>query len=242
MPNRLRNLRRGVAQRLRRSVLLDADDDASTWLILFGGRNNKVGMPPFEFFRVAAEVPTKRLFVRDLDDAWYHRGAGEAGATIEEVAGSLSAVLAERDSGRVVTAGLSAGGYAALLFGALLGVDTALAFAPQTVVDPHVLTEMGDKRWTEPLFELERKGALDENWLDLQTALPRAMTAPMSSEIYYDPGFRLDSMHAERIADVDGVHLHVREGAGHNVPKAMRESGELGQVLHRALGAEPPPG
>ena len=88
------------------------------------------------------------------------------------MAGSLSAVLAERESRRVVTAGLSAGGYAALLFGALLGVDTALAFAPQTVVDPHVLAEMGDERWTEPLFALEREGALDQSWTTCRPRCP----------------------------------------------------------------------
>ncbi len=221
------------------ALTFDLDDvDARTWLILFGGRKNRVGLPPFEFFRVTQGIGTKRLFVRDLDQAWYHQGAREAGADIDEVAATLRRALDGQEHDRVVATGLSAGGYAALMFGTLLGVDTVLSFSPQTVIDPDVLAELDDQRWKAPLEELKDAGLLDPRWLDLRESLPRARNGQTRCEIHYDASFTVDRRHAERLANVDGVDLYPREGGGHNVPKAMRDSGELAGVLSRALGAE----
>lgn len=268
MPSRLQRVQKGLARRVRRrlvtapqqppgkparrkpdappedeqgnaqSLTFDAPEEARTWLVLFGGRKNRVGLAPFEFFNITHGIPTKRLFVRDLSQAWYHQGAGEAGDSIEQVAQSLERALDGHEHDRVVVAGLSAGGYAALLFGALLQADVVLAFSPQTVIDPRVLTEMDDQRWKEPLEELEREGKLDARWVDLRDVLPAARTEATRLEVHYDATFALDRLHAERIAPIDGVHLYPREGGGHNVPKAMRESGELPVVLRRALSSD----
>ena len=126
-----------------------SDADSDVLLVAFGGLNRQIGIPPFEFMRLTGETPVKKLFVRDPRQAWYHRGLPGYSDTLEETA----TVLAERTRGaaRTVVTGNSAGGYAALLFGELLGADAIVCFAPQTTLRMAALHELGDRRWDDHL-------------------------------------------------------------------------------------------
>lgn len=217
---------------------LDMGRSSSTLLIAFGGVYGGLGVPPFEFFNATSGISVKRLFVRDLAQAWYHRGIPGYGETIEEFAHALDELIARHDVARLVMAGNSAGGYAALLFGTLLGADVALCFAPQTVLDLDVLAAMEDHRWDERLRELVDADALDERWVDLGRALPAVRRADTRYEIYFDDSFVADRLHAEHIADLAGVRLHRRPGGAHSVAHELRASGELRRILGEALAAE----
>ena len=115
--------------------------DSGALLLAFGGMVGRIGIPPFEFFSLAGSIPVKRLFVRDLRQAWYHLGVPDHGATLAQVAESLCRLIAPHEVERLVVAGTSAGGYAALVFGAMLGADSVVCFAPQTVLDLELLAE-----------------------------------------------------------------------------------------------------
>jgi dienelactone hydrolase len=244
LARRTRDFRSRFRRGFRRAVddpavplSLDMGRDSQTLLIAFGGMRGQIGMPPFEFFKATGGIPVKRLFVRDLRQAWYHRGIPGVGSTVTEVAASLEQLIARHDVDRTVVAGNSAGGYAALLFGTLLGVDTALCFAPQTVLDLEILAAMDDHRWDDQIRELAAAGVLDSSWADLRHALPQARRADTSYEIYYDDSFGVDRMHAERIAGLEGVRLQRFEGGAHGIARDMRETGELERVLRSTLGA-----
>jgi pimeloyl-ACP methyl ester carboxylesterase len=217
---------------------LDMERDSSTLLVAFGGMRGQLGMPPFEFFKATGAIPVKRLFVRDLRQAWYHRGIPGHGSSIEGVAESLGELVARHGVERLVVAGNSAGGYAALLFGSLLGADAVLCFAPQTVIELDVLAEMDDHRWDEQLEELLAAGDLDPRWTDLRRALPGARRGATRYELYFDHSFTTDRLHAERLAGLEGVRLHRFDGGAHGIAREMRETGELQRVLQEALGAD----
>ncbi len=221
---------------------LDLGHDSPTLLVAFGGMAGQLGMPPFEFFKATGEIPVKRLFVRDLHQAWYHRGIPGHGSTLETAAASLGELIAGQDVERLVVAGNSAGGYAALVFGTLLGADAALCFAPQSTLELDALAEMDDHRWDDQLLALVRAGELDSRWTDLRGALPQARRAGTTYEVFYDEALRVDRLHAERLSGLDGVALHPREGGAHSVALEMRETGELAGVLRRVLVAESAPG
>jgi pimeloyl-ACP methyl ester carboxylesterase len=244
LARRTRDFRSRFRRGFRRAVddpavplSLDMGRDSHTLLIAFGGMRGQIGMPPFEFFKATGGIPVKRLFVRDLRQAWYHRGIPDVGATVTEVAEALERLIAHHDVDRTVVAGNSAGGYAALLFGTLLGVDTALCFAPQTVLDLDTLATMDDHRWDDQIRELVAAGALETRWADLRHALPQARRADTSYEIYYDDSFEVDRVHAERMTELEGVRLQRLQGGAHGIARDMRETGELERVLRRALGA-----
>jgi pimeloyl-ACP methyl ester carboxylesterase len=231
---RLDSFRRGVEDPSV-PLSLDMSASSSTLLVAFGGIYGGLGVPPFELFRATSGIPVKRLFVRDLEQAWYHRGLPGSGETIEELAQTLRELIEANGVRRLVMAGNSAGGYAALLFGTLLGADVALSFAPQTVIDLDVLASMDDHRWDERLGELADAGALDERWLDLARALPAIRRANTRYEVYFDDSFATDRLHAEHIGQLAGVRLHARSGGAHSVAQDLRSSGELGRILDEAL-------
>ena len=221
---------------------LDMDHDSPTLLVAFGGMAGQLGMPPFEFFKATGEIPVKRLFVRDLHQAWYHRGIPGHGSTLETAAASLGELIAGRDVERLVVAGNSAGGYAALVFGTLLGADAALCFAPQSILELDALAEMDDHRWDDQLLALVRAGQLDARWTDLRSG-PAA-----SSESRHDLRGLLRRGAARRSP---ARRASRRPGRSRAAPARgrraqrrpeMRETGELAGVLRRVLVAESAPG
>jgi hypothetical protein len=216
-----------------RPLSLDMRGDSETLLVAFGGMQGQLGMPPFEFFKATGAIPVKKLFVRDLRQAWYHRGIPGHGDGIEQVAAALGQIVSAGGTRRLVCAGNSAGGYAALLFGTLLGADAVLCFAPQTVIELDALAAMDDHRWDDQLLALQ--GALDPRWTDLGRALPGARRGATTYDVHFDDSFASDRLHAERLTGLDGLALHRLQGGAHGVVRDMRESGELDRVLQEAL-------
>jgi hypothetical protein len=221
--------------RARIPLKVEMESESSTLLLAFGGMNQRIGMPPFEFFSMAGEIPVKRIFARDLRQAWYHCGVPDGGENLQGVRDHLQELIVRERVERVIVAGASAGGYAALVFGTLLGADVVLAFAPQTVLDLDVLGAMDDHRWDDHLKPLRARGELDRDWIDLREALPGARVADTRYEVYYDVTLSADRLHAERLRGLDGLVLYGFGHGGHGLVRRMRDSGALERVVRRAL-------
>ena len=123
-------------------VLYDLEPESKRLIVVFGGLAGRLGMPPFEFFRMLSSGgKVKTVFVRDHAQAWYHRGVPEVGKSIDPVAAHIIGLRAQAEE--VVTIGMAAGGYAALLFGALAECE-AHAFVPQTFLASDLREEHDD--------------------------------------------------------------------------------------------------
>jgi pimeloyl-ACP methyl ester carboxylesterase len=110
---------------------MPADSDAA--IVAFSGK----GVRHFEYHRALGPVlGVGRLLVRDLSQNWYNAGLPDVGETIDDIAERLREELAARGVRRVITMGASMGGYAAILFGCMLGAERAIAIGPQTLLDP----------------------------------------------------------------------------------------------------------
>jgi pimeloyl-ACP methyl ester carboxylesterase len=239
----LRRLRRRYPKLFREadvSVMLNMDSSARTLLLAVGGMNLADRELVFEFLSVTETFPVKRLFVRDPRQAWYHCGVPQHGWTLVSVADSLRELIAQHDVDRLVVVGSSAGGYAALVLGTLLGADTVLCFSPQTVLDLQILAEMDDHRWDSVLGPLRRAGMLDPRWTDLQRALPSARCADTRYQVYFDDSLRDDRLHAERLLGIEGVRLYRLGRGGHRVVRMLRDNGALERILRRALNTPVP--
>jgi pimeloyl-ACP methyl ester carboxylesterase len=237
-----RPFRRGVGRALENPALpyvADMSGSSRTLLVAFGGMQGELGMPVFEFFKSTRDIPVKRLFVRDVRQSWYHGGLSGDDATLTDATESLRELIAREDVDRLVTVGNSAGGYAALVFGTLLGAETVLSFSPQTVLDLDAWRAMKDGRWEKQLRPLAEVDALDPRWTDLRSALPQARSALTRYEIFFDETHRLDRLHAERLTGIDGVRLYRFGRGGHMVSLSLRRSGGLDRLLRRALGQTP---
>lgn len=236
-----RPFRRGFSRELgdqSSSVVADMGGDSRTLLIAFGGLQGRLAMPAFEFFNSTRGIPVKRVFVRDLRQAWYHRGLSGEEATLMDVVDSLRELIARSEVERLVVIGNSAGGYAALVFGTLLGADTVVCFSPQTVLDLEVWREMKDARWEGELRPLVESKALDTHWTDLRSALPVARSKDTRYMVFFDTRERLDRLHAERLAGIAGVRLYRLGRGGHMVPLWLRKCGALERVMRQALSVD----
>jgi hypothetical protein len=197
-----------------------------------------MGMPPFEFFNTSQDLDVKKAYLRDLDATWYHGGVQGVADDVPGVAERLRNVLEDVPVNKVVFAGNSAGGWAALLFGALVGVDLVLAFSPQTTLRQDELHKVNDKRWDRRLQRARRRKLLNEDLLDLRPILEAHPPEKESRRvIHYPSTYGLDAFHAERLDGLPGVELngHGGDKVHHGLIRSLRDSGTLGTILRDAV-------
>lgn len=82
----------------------------------------------FEWYGTRIQKGAKHIFLRDIKKQWYLSGINAKTNTIEKLFDFLKM---ETKGYRVITVGSSAGGYAAVLFGSLLGSETVFTFNGQ---------------------------------------------------------------------------------------------------------------
>ncbi len=219
------------------AVTTDLSSESEVLLVAFGGFAGGMGIPPFEFLRMASGLEAKRVFVRDLNQAAYHRDLPGMPGGIDGIVRYLKRVISEHDIRRTVIAGNSLGGYAALLVGSLLGAYKVLAFSPYTFIGPVVRLRNGDTRVARVAIRALLSRSARWRYFDLAGVYASGEN-PRECEIYYcDRGTqgRLDGLHAARMARFPGVHLHIRNEGGHDLVRQLRDVGELSDILRTAM-------
>jgi pimeloyl-ACP methyl ester carboxylesterase len=215
-------------------VALDLATESRALLILFGGIAGGVSMPVFEFFRVTAEFPVKKAFLRDPRRGWYQLGIPGVGDSGDAVRALIETVIKRADVHRVVMAGASAGGFAALLFGAACQVDEVIAFSPQTFVDAENRARASDARWPEQIAALPAGVGGRGLALAVLVVLPAA-AGPTRFQVHVSSDDELDVLHAQRIADRGGVRIIEHNRGGHRLVKTLRDRGLLEPILRDAI-------
>jgi hypothetical protein len=234
----------------RRELLLDLGEPSDTLLILFGSLGRHDEPAPFEFLATAGAlpssrrsyppVPVKRVFVRDLDRSWYHTGVRGLGASIESVAEGLIDLARRLDVERVACVGASAGGYAALLFGSLIGADAVHAISPQTFLSRELRARHGETRWEHYVRELAPSPFLD------LAELYRAYPGRTRAVVHYATCEERDVAHARELSGVELRAYAMAEperhvAGGHALCYDLRDDGTLSELLLEAAGLGPAP-
>jgi hypothetical protein len=227
-------IRLDVSRVPKEGLVVDLEHDAATLVVAFAGlRGFLGGFPAFEFRKILSSVDVKSAFFRDHYAAWYHRGVVDVGPGIESVLSRLQEL--QKEAQRVVMVGNSAGGYAALLFGALLGCE-AYAFSPQTFIDPDQLRDAGDDRWDEELAALLDSGFFDSRYADLAPVMEKSEGR---FEIFYGALDGVDWKHVEPVRGLEQVTVNRIENCDHRVVRHLRDSGWLLSFL-RGMASEQP--
>jgi len=106
-------------------------------IVCFGGMNLCMhGIPPFEFLKYLSFVYTNSCdlyFYIDRQQCWYHKGIYNITNNIDDTVTYLKDIIKNYE--KVIFMGVSAGGYAAILFGSLCNVHNVISFIPQTILD-----------------------------------------------------------------------------------------------------------
>ena len=92
-------------------------------------RDRVVECDYYEFSRLRLARATRHVFVRDVMGLWYAKGVSVRINTLEALAKRIGEMTVGSDE--VVCIGVSAGGYAAMVVGHLIGATAVYAFSPQ---------------------------------------------------------------------------------------------------------------
>lgn len=208
------------------AVVSVLDAPGAPTLVAFGGiAGGMGGMPPFEFFRLAGQLEVNKIFVRDLDQSFYHHGIRGLGASIDEACVGLEQLLP--DPRRTVFFGNSAGAYVALILGALIGVRAVHAFAPITTIDPAHRAELRDTRWAS---HMQRAYAANTAGTHFD-ARPLLAESTVESHVHYGRLSRLDAAHARRVR----ARRHAHWTRSHALIRSLRDRGELERIVRQAI-------
>ena len=211
---------------------MDVGSGSSTLLITFAGISGALGVYPFEFFKITKGFDVDKIFIRDVNQAWYHKGLNGIGNNIEEIADYFKKLIEKYNYNKVVCLGNSMGGYAALVIGKLIDADIILSFAPQTFLDSKNRELHRDNRWIEQIAQLPT--TIEPKYLDL-SLLFDSKTNNSLIHIFYSLDERIDIVHANWLKDTANVTLHVYENGGHQLVQHLRKSGELYRILRNNL-------
>jgi hypothetical protein len=216
----------------KEGLVVDLEHDTGTLVVAFAGLKGFLGgFPAFEFRKVLSSVDVKSAFFRDHYAAWYHRGVVDVGPGIESVVERLREL--QQEAPRMVMMGNSAGGYASLLFAALLDCE-GYAFSPQTFIDPDLLRKAGDHRWDEELTVLLDSGCFDSRYGDLAPLLEKSNG---HFEIFYGALDGVDWKHIDPVRGIERVTVNRIENCDHRVVRHLRDSGWLRSFLQGMASA-----
>lgn len=121
-------------------------ENSENIIITFGGMLFDIdGIPPFEFLNYLSKTYTESVdlyFFIDKKQCWYHRGFDGITNNVDDTVIYLNNIINKKKYKNVIFMGVSAGGYASILYGSLCNnVTHVISFIPRTtrsysMVDP----------------------------------------------------------------------------------------------------------
>jgi acetyl esterase/lipase len=197
--------------------------DSEDLIVAFSARPIELGR--FHFFSLTDLFPSaSKLLVRDPSRSWYNAGLPGIGETVGEIAVWLREQVDLLSAKRVIMTGPSMGGYAAILFGCMLGAERVVAISPQTLLDPAL-------RWMVPPAELA---------LQVPDLEPVIRDAPETRiDVVFGWGSMLDTFHAQRVAAAPSVRLFSARG-GHDLARELNERERLWPLLGELIDGRVP--
>ena len=196
-------------------------------IISFAGLGDK-----YEFKKTLAHHSVNVIFLRDLSHQWYLNDLPTVGCGVSEISKFLSDRIIELKPPKVVAIGTSAGGFAAMLYGALLEVDVICVFSPQSFRSKLLCLLTWDYRWLDRVVDIYEGTKMQPQYLDLK---PMMRNYKGSLSMYYDQTNRLDNAHSKRIIGANISHHKFKFG-GHNLVQELKKLGKLIHIIEEGLG------
>lgn len=123
--------------------LYQKEPKSSTIVVSFAGHGLKFGgIPRPEFYNfLSKHFPNiDLLLLVDYNCRCYHQGLKDITSNVDETTAYIKSIIDGYQ--KVVFVGVSAGGYASILFGSLLKVNDVIAITPQTKLKALVFDEL----------------------------------------------------------------------------------------------------
>ena len=186
----------------------------------------------FEFVKSTKRFEWSKIFCRDPNHAFYHLGIDDRTKNANDLVIRLRELIVEMFPSRITCIGVSAGGYAALLFGHLLKADTVHAIGPQVVLHEQWGIEHNDPTIYGSAAQLNYAGLAPEN--DFRD-LPKILSSYNGKTKYFihvGKNCQQDLNHAEELVGCSGMELVLHPCPAHACAgPLLRDSGQLENIL-----------
>ncbi len=198
--------------------------------LFFGGLVGSIGMFPFEFYRSAQILDHSKIFFRDISQAWYQRGLPGIGGDAHAIGDYLQAKIEESGASEIRFVGNSMGGYAALMFCAMLRRGKAITFVPQTFICPQKRLQLGDERYQDKVHAVHQTQYLTDI-IDLKPWISERHPE-MEAQVHVSNEDPIDMLHANELNGFANISIHrYHQGGGHDLVQWLRDEGELTRIL-----------
>lgn len=211
--------------------------DPDTLVMFFSSRLAPV-LHPFDGMNFSRRERHTFLLLRDeTGHLYYHGGIAGLGDSILETAAALDEICAHLRPDRLVMLGSSMGGYAALLFGHLLGADAVIAINGLSYVDPEVAEFWGGgERGPGSIADIAALYAARGEFpafTDLRRVVEESAPPHPVTRWHFSPRNTVDTLHAAHVSGLPSVdfvpHRPVRQHA--RLASALIRSGVLTREL-----------
>lgn len=203
---------------------------ADTLVIAFTGMREP-GANAFAFEGDLASAPASKLFLRDPTNCWYLGGLEGVGAGVEGLRDALRRRIDESGARRVRCVGASMGGFAALLYGALLRVDGVCAIAPHVFLDPARRDDVRDVRWRVAMRRVHTQHILSRRYWSADRVIERECPG-LRIDLYFGKSTPMEAAHAAALRKLRNVSVNALPAPrGASLLKLLREQGRLAQAL-----------
>jgi hypothetical protein len=166
------------------------------------------GHDRFHFERSTAGLPASKLFLRDPERAWYHKGLKGLTRNLDETADFLREFAVSRRVRRLVVLGASSGGYAALVLGRLLEANAVHAVSPRTFLDAGNRARYGEVRLERCVRGVYAYPHASRAYFDLAVFFAAQPIRDGGYHLYYCDGDPFDRLHAGHVGALAGLNVY----------------------------------
>jgi esterase/lipase len=214
---------------MKKDFLIEKDDTKKPLIITFGGIANGLAGPIFEFKNLLKEnIDCHKIFIKDSNQSWYHKGANGLGNNINELKNDIEKLIEKINYSEIITIGASMGGYASLLFGSLLKVNSIISFVPQTFIDKETRKKHKDNRWSEQMKSVHENNQNYYNLINLNFT-------NINTKIIYGKTDLLDTIHAKRMNKHKSIEI-IKYNANHqSIFKKLKKDNQLINIIKKSI-------
>jgi hypothetical protein len=125
------------------------------------------------------------------------------------------------------------GGYAAVLFGALIKAEKVLAFAPQTCLDPIWRIVHSDTFLWKLKQHIYKKPWKSPQYYSLRDVID-THNPNISVDLHIGTN-RLDRVHAQHISGFNNIHVIRHDTNRHDVSRVLKKQGKLEEIIRNFI-------
>mgnify|MGYP003632936997 CR=1 FL=1 len=190
-------------------------------LVVFSGMARRPSMAVKEFYRSLSGRDVNIIFLKDFYQCWYEKGLIGITDDFQSTAEYIRSITPEGTK-HMIFLGTSAGGYAAIKAGVLLGASKIVAVSPQTNINHRVFNMF--KSYDSEINGLD----LSKERVDLKSFLSLSRYSG-ELEIYYGEKNDVDRVAALRLQEY--ASLKSLPTNTHNVAEFLKSTGKLESFL-----------